>query len=92
MAGRDDVDVAQCIIDLMKRVHDNKQTPNPVEAKRNPTVFLLAVLHIIDRERLRVTENRRSALKAHVMILEILPGLPRVPRKRIAQLSTSTRS
>jgi hypothetical protein len=52
----------------------------------------LAVLHIIDRERLRITENRRSALKAHVMILEILPGLPRVPRERIAQLPTSTRS
>jgi hypothetical protein len=50
------------------------------------------VLHIIDRERLRITENRRSALKAHVMILEILPGLPRVPGERIAQLSTSTRS
>jgi hypothetical protein len=92
MAGRDDVDVAQCIVDLMKRVHNNKQTPNPVEAKRKPTVFLLAVIHIIDRESLRITKNRRSALKAHLMILEILPGFPRVPREQIAQLPTSTRS
>lgn len=54
--------------------------------KRCPSVFILAVLVIIDRERKGVTKYGRRELEAHLVIGEIAARLRWIPVEMIDEL------
>ena len=49
-------------------MHDNEYTSTPVNTKRDPAVFIVAMVCIKERARLWITENRGSTFKTDTML------------------------
>jgi hypothetical protein len=66
-------------------MHDNEDTSTPVNTKRDPAVFIVAMVCIKERARLWITENRGSTFKTDTMLAQIVLCLSGIPRKNVSQ-------
>ncbi len=71
-----------------KRMNYRQQDMIAILAKRYPTILILTMINVKDRDGRGIPKNLRGTTKTHFVLLQVLPGLNRVPFEIIMQSLT----
>jgi hypothetical protein len=86
---RDDANLAQVLLYLPERVNHDTQDRVTVEAKRDPTVLILAMLFVVDRYLVRITEDGRRLAESNAMLTKVRAFFDWIPIKLVSHLTSA---